>query len=166
MKLYAIRHAQPQLKTYAGFPGPSLGIEGRKQAKAIAQFLADKGIEQVFMSDYIRVKETFAAFRPFFKGKPFVEKRLRERENTEESHESLVARVHEWMEEKQECLQQKNTAIFSHCGPINMILSYLDPQKELFEYPYTDAFGCHTPLAGIWELEWQPRLGGRLRVVV
>ncbi len=153
MKLYLVRHAKPAVNEYKGFPGPSLGEEGKRQAQSIAQYLSDKGVEQVFMSDYTRVQETFAPFQSLNpKLIPSIQLALREREKEVESHESLVERVQEWYKEQQTVILSKNTAIFSHCGPINMILEHLDPHKNLFDYPYTCPYGCHTPLAGIWEL--------------
>lgn len=154
MKLYLVRHAKPAVSEYKGFPGPSLGEEGKQQAQSIAQYLSDKGIEQVFMSDYTRVQETFAPFHAMLPNlQPSIHLALREREKEVESHESLVERVHEWYRQHEAVILSKPTAIFSHCGPINMLLEYLDPQKELLNYPYTCPYGCHTPLGAVWEME-------------
>jgi 2,3-bisphosphoglycerate-dependent phosphoglycerate mutase len=87
---------------------------------------------------------------------PKYEISLREREKEIESHESLVKRVHKWYDQNEEYILSKTTAIFSHCGPINMILEYLDPEKTIFAYPYTCQFGCHTPLGSIWEISIIP----------
>ena len=154
MKLYLIRHAKPALNEYKGFPGPSLGSIGQEQAAQIASYLSDKGIEQVFSSDYTRVLETYA---PFGERHPQLQPQfysaLREREKEVEPHESLLQRVHTWYLAQEPLILSKTTAIFSHCGPINMILEYLDPDKQFLDYPYTCPFGCHTPLAGVWVLE-------------
>ena len=154
MKLYLIRHAKPEINEYKGFPGPSLGEEGKDQARSIADYLKDKNIHQVLASDYTRVKETMEPFlllHPHLNVIEYIA--LREREKEVESHISLVKRVHEWFSVHQDMIIQENTAIFSHCGPINMILTYLDPNKTIFEYPYRDVWGCHTPLGQIWEIE-------------
>lgn len=156
MKLYLIRHAKPAISEYKGFPGPSLGEEGEEQARIIADYLKDKNIQQILASDYTRVKETM---QPFLLLHPHLNVNehiaLREREKEVESHSSLVNRVHDWFRVNQDMILQKNTAIFSHCGPINMILSYLDPEKTIFKYPHEDVWGCHTPLGKIWEMEWK-----------
>lgn len=155
MKLYLIRHGQPEVKTYKGFPGPALGVEGVAQANKIAHFLQSKDIQQIFASDYKRVAQTLAPFHSLNPNiKVIKQLELRERENETESHVSLEERVHFWFKANQLAIFKKNTAIFSHCGPINMILTYLDPNKQLLDYPFTDAFGCHTPIGCLWELEF------------
>ncbi len=156
-KLYLIRHAQPKTLQYKNyFPGPSLGTTGKLQAQKIAAYLRDKNINQVYASDFIRVKETLQPFlaKTSKAVVPVFEKSLWEREKEIESHESLVLRVNSWISIQSSTIIP-NTAIFSHCGPINMILQYFDPDKEKLDYPYTCPHGCHTPLAGIWELELQ-----------
>jgi broad specificity phosphatase PhoE len=155
MKLYLIRHGQPEIDLYAGFPGPKLGLVGKQQAKQICSILQSKNINRLFASDYIRVIETlepllFAA--PMMQHSSAIE--LREREKEHESHESLVFRVQSWFTNNIHALTCDNTAIFSHCGPINMILSYLDPERVLIKYPFEDQYKCLTPTGGLWELEF------------
>jgi 2,3-bisphosphoglycerate-dependent phosphoglycerate mutase len=158
MNLYLVRHAEPEIKTYKGFPGPSLGKKGQIQAEAIAAYLKKKNIQQVYTSDYARVKETLKPFQDLFPQMKIKEvKALRERENELESHDSLVHRVHTWFDFNKAELLQSNTAIFSHCGPINMILMYLDPDKMIFDYPYEDTWGCHTPLGQLWDIKFEER---------
>lgn len=79
---------------------------------------------------------------------------LRERENEHESHESLVFRVQSWFTNNIHALTCDNTAISNDCGPINMILSYLDPERVLIKYPFKDQYKCLTPTGGLWELEF------------
>lgn len=156
MNLYLVRHAEPEIKSYKGFPGPSLGEKGQRQATVIAAYLKNENIQQIYTSDYKRVKETLKPFQALFPQIKIEEvKALRERENESESHDSLVHRVHTWFDLNKETLLQSNTAIFSHCGPINMILTYLDPNKTVLDYPYEDIWGCHTPLGQIWQLKFQ-----------
>lgn len=167
MNLYLIRHATPEIKTYKGFPGPALGEEGKVQAKAIAAYLKNKNIQQIYTSDYLRVKETLKPFQSLLPHINIKEvEALRERENEVESHESLVHRVHTWFALNKIEVLKVNTAIFSHCGPINMILTYLDPEKKLFDYPYEDVWGCHTPLGQIWEISFKEELySGNLEII-
>ncbi|MEM7036338.1 MAG: histidine phosphatase family protein [Bacteroidota bacterium] len=155
MKLYLVRHAQPAPKEYTNqYPGPGLGSIGRKQAEWMARILAGKKVEAIWASDFTRVKESL---------KPFCEAineatdirfstALREREPALESHESLNNRVKDWFKKAYSEIESETTAIFSHCGPLNMILESLDPKKERLKYPYRSRFGCHTPIAGIWEI--------------
>ena len=154
MKLYLVRHAQPAPKEYRGFPGPALGEKGKEQAQAIAQYLAKKDIQAVYCSDYLRVGQTYAPYAQLVPAlQPKIVQALREREKEIEPHESLEQRVQDWYRGGEEQLWARPTAIFSHCGPINMILEYLDPKKEQLDYPYSCPYGCHTPLGSIWELE-------------
>lgn len=153
MKLYLIRHGQPELLEYSGFPGPKLGALGQAQSEVIRNVLELKNIQKVLSSDYTRVIETA---RPFLRRNEKLEYaevvELRERENEIESHESLVSRVQGWFAENLELIKQQDTAIFGHCGSINMILFYLDPDLTLMDYPFEDKYKCLTPLGGIWEL--------------
>lgn len=127
MKLYLVRHGQPELNEYSGFPGPKLGFAGHQQAQEICNILKTKHIKQVLSSDYTRVIETL---RPLLKGFPSIKHteivELRERENDVESHDSLVDRVQDWFKNNLVSIMQQDTAIFGHCGSINMILFYLD----------------------------------------
>lgn len=47
---------------------------------------------------------------------------------------------------------QTRIAIFSHCGPLNMVLDTLDPSKSMLTYPFEDEWKCRTPIAGIWKI--------------
>jgi 2,3-bisphosphoglycerate-dependent phosphoglycerate mutase len=162
MKLYLIRHATPSVAEYSGFPGPALGKKGKQEAQRVCTFLENKAITQVFSSDYLRVQQTLAPFRTLFPSLHYTEaEALREREKESESHESLVKRVHTWFKNYQRQILSENTAIFGHCGSLNMILEYIDPKKEVLDYPHEDKYGCLTPLSGIWVLEFA--LSGHLR---
>ncbi len=155
MKLYLIRHGQPEIDSYSGFPGPKLSLTGKQQAKRICVMLKSRNVKRILSSDYSRVVETLEPLLidiPNMHYSTVIE--LRERENEFETHESLVVRVQSWFESNIQSITQNDTAIFSHCGPINMILYYLDPEKNLIKYPFEDQLKCLTPFAGIWELEF------------
>jgi 2,3-bisphosphoglycerate-dependent phosphoglycerate mutase len=165
MKLYLIRHGQPEIAEYAGFPGPKLSLYGKRQAKTICEILKKKEIEIVFTSDYIRVIETVNPFLTTMPTLKFIEAiEIREREKDFESHESLVDRVQTWFENKVNFISTNNVAIFGHCGSLNMILNYLDKDLSIIEYPFEDKFKCLTPIGGIWELTFNHKnfVGGRL----
>lgn len=153
--IYLIRHAAPATMDYTNhYPGPELGETGIAQSKWIAEFLSDKSICQVFHSDFPRVVQTMypylsSASRPE-KITPVIQ--LRERESSTESHESLASRVQHWLNEHFRDFMKVPVAVFSHCGPLNMILENLDPQKKIFKYPFASPHGCLTPIAGIWEI--------------
>lgn len=153
--LYLVRHAEPSVRHYKNYyPGPSLGKKGQEQAKKVAHFLADKNIQKVYASDFLRVQETLQPFLSLSKNiVPTFEKALWERESETESHESLVERVQKWAKQQFSEMLSCNSAIFSHCGPINMLLDFLDANKEKLEYTFTCPYGCHTPMAGVWQLK-------------
>jgi broad specificity phosphatase PhoE len=154
MNLYLVRHALPEAVHYDNrYPGPNIGAQGNQQAAWIARFLASRNITQVWASDYPRVLQTMAPFLEIANGlRVHTTKALWEREASVEAHECLVKRVHDWFSHSLHEIRKGNTAIFSHCGPINMILEYLDPAKTQLRYPYVCPHGCHTPCAGIWEI--------------
>jgi 2,3-bisphosphoglycerate-dependent phosphoglycerate mutase len=153
--LYLIRHGMPAIADYDNrHPGPGLGELGKAQAIWIAQQLRSLGIAQAFASDFTRVLETMEPFMASQGSlKPTTAIALRERDPKVEPHESLVARVQNWWAENEALILAKNTAIFSHCGPLNRILNILDPEETSFQYPFTSPHGCHTDIAGIWRLE-------------
>ena len=156
MTLYLIRHARPHVAGYDNrYPGPDLGEEGHHQAQWIASILQSKGIQQIHTSNYPRVLQTLQPLLLYLpETQIHTTEALWEREPSIESHESLVQRVHAWLRVEIPAIQATTTAIFAHCGPINMILEYLDPRKTQFQYPYTSPHGCHTPCAGIWEIQF------------
>lgn len=151
MIVYLVRHAEPEINEYSGFPGPNLGDIGKKQAQNIANFLQKKNIKNLLASDYIRALQTLEPYQINTKREAEKLAVLRERENELETHEELVARIETWF--KQFLLAEtENTAIFSHCGPINMILFYLDREQKILDYPFECEYLCLTPKGGIWEL--------------
>ncbi len=156
MTLHLIRHAQPNVADYDNrYPGPDLGAEGHRQAQWIADTLQSKGLAQIFASDYPRVLQTLQPFLEINPRLPIhTTKALWEREPTIETHQSLQTRVQEWFLQSLPEIKRMPTAIFAHCGPINMILEYLDPDKAHLNYPFTSPHGCHTPCAGIWEIQF------------
>jgi broad specificity phosphatase PhoE len=156
MKLYLIRHGQPELSEYSGFPGPKLGAKGQQQALEICNILKTKNIQSILSSDYARVTETTLPILNAIPGVCYSEiVELRERENDIESHESLVQRVQSWFTASLKNVTQQNTAIFGHCGSINMILFHLDPNLKKMSYPFEDKYKCLTPIGGIWELTFE-----------
>ena len=154
--LYLIRHAQPATTGYDNLPpGPDLGPLGQQQSAWIADTLQDRGIRQIWASDFPRVLQTLAPLRARLPALPLhTTPALWEREASVEAHESLVQRVRDWFLPRLPEFQTQTTAVFSHCGPINMLLECLDPQQTQLAYPFHNEFGCWTPCAGIWELHF------------
>lgn len=153
MNLFLIRHAEPEFKEYSGFPGPKLSELGYRQSEYILSLLVHENVNRIFISDYLRVIETIQPFTNIFPD-IVVEKvmELREREKEIETHESLLQRVYSWFDFNKSKFVKSNIAIFSHCGPINMILQYLDPNHNKLSYPFVCKYGCFTPKGGVWKL--------------
>lgn len=154
MNLYLVRHALPGIKGYDNrWPGPGLGPVGKLQAQWIESQFVNKRFNALWASDFIRTIETAEYVR---KTNPRIslktDLRLRERQAGGESHNSLVTRVHNWMEEKLEDLKARPTCIVAHGGSLNMILEYLDPTENNFSYPHLSSHGVKTPIGGIWEI--------------
>ncbi len=169
MRLLLVRHAEPEDMLYHNLPpGPGLGPKGVQQAQAIAKYLHPLPINRIYSSDYKRTIETAAPFQETVGTKaPFsIIEAIREREPSMESHESLQERVTNWFSDELTHLEANPSVIFSHCGPINMILEYLDPEKRILSYPYQCPYGCLTPLGAIWnlEIECQRLVNGKLIV--
>jgi len=62
--IYLIRHGQPQMNTglaYNTVPGPPLSDTGRAEAQAAATYLADVGLEHLFVSPFARTTQTAEA---------------------------------------------------------------------------------------------------------
>lgn len=154
--LYLIRHAQPGPAAYDNLPpGPGLGTLGQQQADWIADQLADQGIQQLWASDFTRTLETLAPLHARLPHLPLhTTPALRERAPDRESHDSLVQRVRDWFMPRLSEFQARPTAIFSHCGPINMLLDCLDPGQTRLTYPFRNEFGCLTPCAGMWVIRF------------
>lgn len=165
--LYLVRHAMPAVSSYHNLPpGPDLGTLGQQQAEWIADTLQGRAIRQIWASDFPRVLQTIA---PLHGRLPAIQVHttpaLWEREASVESHESLVQRVQGWFLARLPEFQAQTTAIFSHCGPVNMILALLDPEQEHLKYPFVNEFGCLTPCAGIWEVRFTPAgIQGKLQL--
>lgn len=162
--LYLVRHALPESIDYRNRPDPGLSERGRRQAQQIAAFLAEKNIQALWCSANKRAKQTLAAF---LQNSPLASsycEALKERQPHLESHERLLQRVHQWWAQHRAEALERNTAIFGHCGTLNMILTYEDPEKKQLAYSFTDKYLCHTPISGIWALDFEQAVlqGGRL----
>lgn len=170
MYLYLVRHGEPEERNYRDmdyFPGSDLGETGKAQAVQIAWALKDKNISQIFSSDFARSKQTVAPFANVMSLSPVYCSELRERASRE-SKSSLVFRAGDWFDSRSIDIERCNTAIFSHCGFINVILDRLDFYKNKLEYFYWDRFGCLTPWGGVWELilgEELSLISGKLKIM-
>ena len=152
---YLIRHAHPETLGYFGFPGPSLGAYGRKQAQAISVYLKAQEINHVYLSDYRRVSETVNALRAIVPNIPYdYAPALRAREKRSERLASHVNRVRKWLDDKRSDLESDHVAIFAHCGTLNILQFYLENSTKQGWIPFEDELDRHTPIAGIWEVRF------------
>ncbi|MBP8001731.1 MAG: histidine phosphatase family protein [Chloroflexi bacterium] len=150
--IYLIRHAAPERNSairYDVVPGPPLTPEGHGQARRTAQFLADKGISQLYHSPLVRTLQTANAIARQI-GKPSQEtEAIREWERGVPSEEVRQRMAQFW----QTLLDQgeEAVAVVSHGGPIEELLRYLT--NDTLDLSGNRYFGgATTPLGGVWQI--------------
>lgn len=152
--IYLIRHGDPDRRpeiVYNVPPGPNLSARGRAEAAQAAAFLADKGLEQLFISPFARTTQTAelllerldvpASFTALAQEhgpqEPFERVRERVRELLAGAADSPLARV----------------GIVSHGSPIRAALLELSKDKiDLSKHNYPG--GNPAPSCGIWHVRF------------
>lgn len=154
-KLLLIRHADfDKVDGMNDFPGPSLNNDGLNQSVILSNYLNSHGLKfNIITSDFTRCLQTIQPFIVSQKSVALTEPSLRERNPLKEPHLSLDKRVKEWFRFNLSNLIKSDNIIISHCGPINMILEEINENHKSISYTYEDSFLCHTPKAGIWEID-------------
>ncbi len=79
MKIYFVRHAQPDFSHYMDMTRP-LTEEGKKDSEAVTEFFKDKKIDAFYCSPYKRSLDTIRGAADFHKKEIITDMRLRERE--------------------------------------------------------------------------------------
>ena len=154
-KLLLVRHAEfDKVEEMNDFPGPMLNDIGLNQSILLSDYLNSYLLKfNIVTSDFIRCIQTIQPFIVSQKSVALTEPILRERNPLKEPHLSLDKRVKEWFRFNLSNLVKSDTIIVSHCGPINMILEEINENHKSISYTYEDSFLCHTPKAGIWEID-------------
>src|SRR5688572_19684745 len=131
--IYLIRHAAPQDGTgirYDIAPGPSLSPNGRQEARAVADFLAERGIEVVIHSPLDRTSQTAAILAEGLGLTPDIDERLAEH-HREEKPEDVRARVQALWQDVMDRPEQV-IALVSHGSPLKSLIEWLTDGRETF----------------------------------
>jgi broad specificity phosphatase PhoE len=149
-ELYMVRHGHPQSGTgipYDRIPGPALSEVGRAEAHITAQFLLNRGIEQVCASPLERTQGT-ASILVATLGVPLVTETALAEHRSDENFEQVKARVRELLAHMDsspfDCV-----AFVTHGSPIKALLQILSHDTiDLSRHVYPN--GNHAPTAGVW----------------
>ena len=152
-QLYLIRHAHPKLGTgipYDRVPGPPLSDAGKEEAQAAALYLAQCGLERVYVSPLDRTQETARAIAERT-GVPLqIEEALAEHRNGE-TFDQVKVRMRDFLT-RVETEPLEVVGFVTHGSPIKALLQILSDDKlELAKFLYDN--GNHSPTAGVWRAE-------------
>jgi broad specificity phosphatase PhoE len=149
-ELYIVRHGHPQQGTgllYDRVPGPMLSEVGRAEAQVTAQFLLNRGIEQVYVSPLDRTLGTARVLVAALGVPMRVEEALAEH-RSDEKFEGVKLRVRDFLA-RVECEPLTNVAFVTHGSPMKALLQVLSHDTiDLSKHIYPN--GNHAPTAGVW----------------
>ena len=150
--IYIVRHGQPQMDTglvYNEMPGPPLSDAGRREAQAAAEYLADKGIQHLFVSPFDRTTQTAEQIIerldvPVTFAQAVAEARIGE------GPQKVRVRVSEFIDALEDSAYER-VAIVTHGSPIKELLMHLSREKiDLTKHVYPQ--GNPAPTCGIWHV--------------
>lgn len=150
--LYLVRHGQPHVHGGAGYnvlPGPPLSEQGRAEAAAVAAYLADKGVQQLFASPFERTMQTVGILAEQL-GLPVTFAKHVAEMAPGEGFPQVRARVAEFLEGLGDTAFER-VAIVSHGSPIREMLFHLSKEKiDLSKHNYLG--GNCAPTCGVWHV--------------
>ncbi|MCW5851167.1 MAG: histidine phosphatase family protein [Anaerolineae bacterium] len=150
--VYLIRHAAPQDGTGIRYdipPGPPLSTGGRREAHAVAEFLAERGIERVVHSPLDRTTQTAHTLAERLGLAPAIDERLAEHRR-DEKPEDVRTRVQTlWQEEL--ARPEQAIALVSHGSPLRLLIETLTEGRETFS-GYRFPGGNVIPTGGVWQV--------------
>lgn len=151
--LYLIRHGDPARDPaipYNTPPGPSLSERGREEAAQAAEFLRDKGVEQLFVSPFARTAQTAEALVDAL-GLPATFTSLVQEHGPQESFEQVRGRIRELLAAADDSPHAR-VAVVAHGSPIRAALLELSKDKiDLTKHVYPG--GNPAPTCGIWHVQ-------------
>jgi broad specificity phosphatase PhoE len=152
-QLYLIRHAHPKQGTglvYDRAPGPPLSDAGREEAHAAALYLAQCGLERLYVSPLDRTLETARIVVEQTKTSVQVEDALAEHRSNE-TFDQVKTRVRDLLA-RVECEPVEVVGFVAHGSPIKALLQILSSETiDLSKFAFDN--GNHTPTAGVWRAE-------------
>ncbi|MBX0326343.1 histidine phosphatase family protein [Oscillochloris sp. ZM17-4] len=151
--IYLIRHGTPAQNPaipYNTPPGPDLSERGRAEARQAAAFLADKGVEQLFVSPFARTTQTAEVIIDVL-GLPATFTTLLQEHGPGETFDTVRGRVRDLLSAAADSPQQR-VAFVSHGSPIRAALLELSKEKiDLTKHNYPG--GNAAPTCGIWHVQ-------------
>jgi 2,3-bisphosphoglycerate-dependent phosphoglycerate mutase len=149
-ELYLIRHGEPDRNPaipYATLPGPELSERGRAEAAQAAAFLADKGLERLFVSPFARASQTAEVIGAQL-SLPLTTTALVQEHGPQEGFEHVRARIAELLAATADSPHAR-IGVVAHGSPIRAALLELSNDKiDLSRHVY--AGGNPAPTCGIW----------------
>lgn len=154
--IFLIRHGQPAQNSsipYNTPPGPDLAERGRAEARQAAAFLADKGVEQLFVSPFARTTQTAEVLVDQL-GLPVTFTSLVQEHGPGETLETVRDRMRDLLAGADDSPLAR-IGIVTHGSPIRAALLNLSNEKiDLSKHTYPG--GNPAPTCGIWHIR---RLG-------
>lgn len=151
--IFIIRHAQPTQfmgQNYNLPPGPDLSERGRDEALQAARFLADKGLQHLFVSPFARTTQTAEIVHEQL-DIPITFTRLVAEHAPHEDQAQVRTRIQELLAAADDA-QATCIGIISHGSPIKQLLLELT-QERINLSQHTYAGGNPAPTAGIWHAQ-------------
>ncbi len=152
--LYLVRHGQPANNPSVAYnipPGPDLSGRGREEAAQAADFLADKAVEQLFVSPFARTSQTAEVLIERL-GLPATFTSLVQEHGPSESFEKVRERIVELLAAIADSPHSR-VALVTHGSPIRAALHELSKDKiDLTKHVY--AGGNPAPTCGIWHVKF------------
>ncbi|NJN18295.1 MAG: histidine phosphatase family protein [Oscillochloris sp.] len=163
--IYLIRHGQPAYDPnipYNTLPGPELADRGRDEARQAAAFLADKGIEHLFVSPFARTTQTAEEIVAIL-NLPFTSTSLVQEHGPKENFDTVRERIRELFAGANDSAHGR-IGIVSHGSPIRAFLMELSNEKiDLRNHVY--AGGNPAPTCGIWHVAMLDPITRRFELV-
>ncbi|WP_298817033.1 histidine phosphatase family protein [Chloroflexus sp.] len=163
--LFLIRHGQPVSNPAIPYqlpPGPDLSERGRAEARQVAIFLADKGVELLLVSPFARTTQTAEVLVDAL-GLPVTFTTLAQEHAPNESFEQVRARARELLAGLNDSPYQR-VGIVTHGSPIRALLLELShDQIDLSKHVYHG--GNPAPTCGVWQVTFNHQRTCRFELV-
>ncbi len=169
-EIFLARHATPDWSRtdlrYDIPPGPPLTEQGKAEARALGDFLAQQAVQTIFASPMERAHDTAAIASAASQATVVVTENLTEWEQGD-APDAVLARLLQQLDEAAAHTEAGGSiAIVTHGGPIRLMLAHLGVAAAELDF-YRRQFDRDNPLppAGAWRLTppragdvWQARL--------